>query len=263
MSPDQDADRRPRIVITVAVAERSNDPDRARRKNELYAEAIERHGAEAIPLDVRASSDERLEALAAMDGLLLSGGVDIHPARYGAASAGAKEISRERDALEAEAWDAALARSLPILGLCRGLQAINVFSGGSLLQHVDGHAGPGWGEGPTRLHDIRLDADTRLATILAPLTRVTVNSFHHQAVRASDLAAGLRPSAWADSVAGPIIEGIESADDRFIVGVQCHPERTDSTPAVFEGLFAAFVAAASPGGAEDGGSNPAVVASSI
>jgi putative glutamine amidotransferase len=175
---------------------------------------------------------------------LLSGGVDIHPARYGQATSGAKEISRQRDELEAAAWDMATDRRRPVLGLCRGLQAINVFSGGSLLQHVDGHAGPGWGEGAAHRHPVRLEAGTRLAAVLAPADTIEVNSFHHQAVRAEDLAPGLVASAWAESVAGPLVEGLEATDGRFVVGVQCHPERTESTPAAFELLFAAFVEAA-------------------
>jgi putative glutamine amidotransferase len=71
-----------------------------------------------------------------------------------------------------------------------------------------------------------------------------VNSYHHQAVRASDLALGLVASAWASSPAGDLVEGLEAADGRFVFGVQCHPERTESTPPAFERLFGVFVDAA-------------------
>ena len=74
-------------------------------------------------------------------------------------------------------------------------------------------------------------------------TELEVNSYHHQGIRPEDLAPGLTPSAWADSSAGPLVEGLEAADGHFVVGVQCHPERTESTPEAFERLFAAFVAA--------------------
>ena len=182
-----------------------------------------------------------------MEGLLLSGGADIDPRRYGQPSAASEDIDRGRDALEAAAWDTALARRLPILGICRGLQAINVFSGGSLLQHVDGHAGAGWGSGPPATHPLRVVPATRLAELLDvddPAATLEVNAYHHQGIRSSDLAPGLRAAAWADSSAGPLVEGLESETDQFIVGVQCHPERTESTPAAFERLFAAFVAEA-------------------
>ena len=70
---------------------------------------------------------------------------------------------------------------------------------------------------------------------------LVVNSYHHQGIRPRDLAPGLVASAWADSSAGPLIEGLEATDGRFIIGVQCHPERTESTPDEFEQLFATFV----------------------
>lgn len=236
-------DQRPRIVVTVAVAADQAEPDIAARKNALYADAVARHGAIPVVLDARATPGQRSAAFAAMDGLLLSGGADLDPGRYGQPADGAVAIEHDRDGLEHEAWTAAGSRGLPVLGLCRGLQAINVFSGGALVQHVDGHAGAGWGHGPAATHPIRIGAESRLAGWLGGASELVVNSYHHQAIRASDLAPGLVASAWADSSAGALVEGLEAADGRFVVGVQCHPERTESTPEVFERLFAAFVAA--------------------
>jgi putative glutamine amidotransferase len=129
------------------------------------------------------------------------------------------------------------------LGLCRGLQAINVFSGGTLLQHVDGHAGAAWGHGPAATHPLRVAPASRLAGWVGADAPLEVNSYHHQGIRPTGLGRGLVASAWAESSAGDLVEGVEAADGRFIVGVQCHPERTDSTPEAFERLFAAFVAA--------------------
>ena len=237
------AGSRPRIVVTLAVAAAQTAPELAARKNVLYTEAVVRHGAEAIALDADASPDARRAAFEAMDGLLLSGGADLHPARYGQPVRGSKDIEPDRDALEAAAWSVAIARSVPVLGLCRGLQAINVFSGGTLLQHVPGHDGHAWGRGPATTHPIRLVPGSRLARIVTDDGPLEVNSYHHQGIRPADLAPGLAASAWADSEAGPLIEGIEATDGRFIVGTQCHPEREESTPAAFERLFAAFVAA--------------------
>ena len=233
----------PPIVVTVAVAARQSDPALAERKNRLYADAVARHGATPLVLDASAGPGARHAAFDAMRGLLISGGADIDPARYGQALGGAVDIEPDRDALEADAWAAATARGVPILGLCRGLQAINVFAGGSLLQHVDGHVGAAYGRGPAATHPLRVEPSSRLAGWLGGAIGLEVNSYHHQGIRPDDLASGLVPTAWADSSVGPLVEGLEAADGRFIVGVQCHPERTESTPDAFELVFAAFVAA--------------------
>jgi len=238
----------PRIVVTVTDVSRQAVPELGRRRNELYTAAIARHGAEPIVLDAASTAGERADAWDAMDGLLLSGGTDIDPARYGRPDHGSTSIEPDRDELEAEAWAAAAERALPVLGVCRGLQAINVFSGGTLIQHVDGHAGPGLGTGPANTHPLRIEPGTRLARILFPTNIrggvVEVNTYHHQAIGSDDLAPSLVPNARASSPAGELIEGFETRDGRFVIGVQCHPERTDSTPAAFERLFAVFVDAA-------------------
>jgi len=243
--PSADA---PRIVVTVAHAARQTDPEIAVRKNALFAAGVTRHGGEAIVLDATSHEASRADAFATMKGLLLSGGADLDPERYGQPSRGSTTMEPDRDALEHEAWSIAQARGLPVLGICRGFQAINAFSGGTLLQHVDGHQGPRWGAGPALIHPLRVAPGTRLARILFPTNAgggvLRVNSYHHQAVRPSDLAPGLVANAWASSPAGDLIEGLEAADGRFVVGVQCHPERTESTPAAFERLFRVFVDAA-------------------
>lgn len=234
--------------MTVAVAVRQEEPDVAERKNALYAAAVVRQGGQPVVLDATSTREEREGAFATMDGLLLSGGADLDPLRYGRPPQGATAVEPDRDALEGEAWAASQARGVPVLGICRGFQAINVLSGGTLLQHVDGHAGPSWGTGPAKTHPLRLAPGTRLARILFPTNSrggvVPVNTYHHQAVRAADLAPGLVANAWASSPVGDLVEGLEAADGRFIVAVQCHPERTESTPAAFERLFAVFVDAA-------------------
>ena len=234
---------RPRIVVTVTVPARHPDPDLSMRKNRLYAEAVERHGGAPIVVDGSSSADERAAAFAAMDGLLLSGGADIDPARYGAPNLGSLAIEPERDELEAAAWAAAEARGVPVLGICRGFQAINVFAGGTLLQHVAGHEGPGWSKGPAVMHPMRLDRDARLGSLVAPdgAADVTVNTYHHQAVRPADLAPGLVATGWAASAEGDLVEALELPGSRFVVGVQCHPERTESTPSGFDALWLAFM----------------------
>lgn len=232
----------------MAVTADKSDPDISTRKNELYAACVARQGADPIVLDERAIATERAAAFAVMDGLLLTGGADVDPSRFGRPAQGAIEIEPGRDALEAEAWDAAQGRGLPVLGICRGFQAINVFSGGTLLQHVDGHSGASWGHGPAATHPLRVAPGTRLARILFPTNArggvLEVNTYHHQGVRAADLAPGLVASAWASSPSGDLVEGLEAADSRFVIALQAHPERTESMPPAFERLFAVFVDAA-------------------
>jgi putative glutamine amidotransferase len=233
----------PLIVLTIADVRRSSDPELAARKNARYAEAVVRHGGQPLLLDGTASDAERSAAFATMDGLLLTGGTDIDPARYGRPNTGSVDVEPDRDALEAEAWAAAAARELPVLGICRGFQAINVFAGGALIQDVPGHAGPSWSTGPARMHQIRIEPDTVLARALADGV-ASVNTYHHQGVTAADLAPGLRATAWAAGPAGDIVEALELPGHRFVVGVQCHPERTEFSPPAFERLWSAFVDAA-------------------
>ena len=235
---------RPRIVVTLAVAARQVEPDIAARKNQLYLDGIARHGGEPIALDATADGPTREAALGSMDGLLMSGGADLDPERYGQPNRGSEEIEPDRDELEARAWAVAGERRVPVVGICRGFQAINVFSGGGLLQDVAGHRGPGWGHGPAKTHAMRLVPGSRLARILSPAKVVgatEVNTYHHQGVRATDLAPGLVANAWAASPAGDLVEGFEAGDGRFLFGIQCHPERQESTPAEFERLWAVFV----------------------
>lgn len=233
----------PLIVLTVADIRRYYDPELAARKNALYAEAVVRHGGRPLLLDGTATDDERSAAFAAMDGLLLTGGTDIDPARYGRPNTGSVDVEPDRDVLEADAWAAAETRALPVLGICRGFQAINVFAGGTLVQDLQGHSGPGWSTGPARMHPIRIEPDGILARALADGAE-SVNTYHHQGVTAADLASGLRATAWAASPVGDIVEALELPGDRFVVGVQCHPERTEFSPPAFERLWSAFVEAA-------------------
>lgn len=240
MSTDHAA-RAPRIVITAAAPAAQDDPEMQVRRNALYVEGVRRAGGEPVVLDCTMDVGARESALASMDGLLLSGGGDIDPARYATSDAGSTEIERDRDALEAQAFAMAEARGVPVFGICRGLQVMNVFAGGTLLQHVDDHSGPGLGKGPARTHPLRIEPGTRLAAAVGDVDHAPVNTFHHQAVRAEDLAPGLVASAWAPSPAGPIVEAVEAPGERFVVGVQFHPERLDSTPPPFEGLWRAFI----------------------
>jgi len=236
---------RPRIVLTVADPTRAADADLARMKNGRYVEALERAGAIPVPLDEGASVEIRRAAFSAMDGLLLTGGADLDPARYGEPLDGSRGIEAGRDALEAEAYRAATDAAVPVLGVCRGMQMLNVLSGGSLVQHLEGHAGLPYPSPEVARHPLGLVPGTRFAMIVGEADGMEVNSYHHQAVTPDRMAPGLRIAATAPHPGvGPLVEALESGDpDRWVIGVQCHPERTESSPVVMERLWSAFVAA--------------------
>jgi putative glutamine amidotransferase len=187
-------------------------------------------------------------SLAGLDGLVLTGGSDVSPARYGQPLNGSEGIDVERDQLEIDLLAEALAVDLPVLAICRGVQVLNVAHGGSLIQHLatsDVHQKrcPGCepGRHPTA-HGVEIAAGSRLARIIGPGTN-EVNSRHHQA--ADRVGAGLVVAAVA---ADGVIEGLERSDRTFVVGVQWHPEDrvlvSESDRKLFE-AFAEAVARAS------------------
>lgn len=254
----------PLIVLVVADAARSKNPALTGRKIGLYQDGIRRHGGNPALVSAATPASERDRLLGQMSGLVLTGGPDIDPTLYHEAVDGAVDLDPARDALDQTAWREAERRSVPVFGICRGLQAINVFSGGSLVQDVPGHAGTPYGDGPAHTHDMEIDPNSRLARALAQGSpeglaatdedddsiELVVNTYHHQAVDHGRLAPGLRAVGWASSSAGRLVEALESRDGRWIVAVQSHPERTDSTPDEFEGVWDAFVRAARRASAE-------------
>src|SRR5215472_12479930 len=173
-----------------------------------------------------------------LDGLVLSGGGDIQPARYGANPHPASErFSAERDSAELDLCRRAIAMGLPMLGICRGLQVINVALGGTLHQHLpavvghDGHSPEQQGYGS---HKVSVAAGSQLAGILGR-TEAAVPTHHHQAV--DRLGDGLIPTAWTDDGTVEAAEMTEPAS--FMIAVQWHPEAGDDLS-----LFTALAAAA-------------------
>ena len=235
----------PLILITVADHDDPSDAAPIHLINARYADGVRRAGGIPILMSANANEEQRVTAFATMDGLLLSGGADIDPARYNEPVDGAIGIEPARDALEWAALDAADRRGLPVFGICRGLQFLNVHRGGSLLQHVEGQVGAAYPATPALSHPLDVQGGTKLAQILGDRTTpLAVNSYHHQAVSPERLAPTLRASAFTDSPRGTLVEGLEEAGERFVLGVQCHPERTESSPADLERVWAAFVEAA-------------------
>ena len=149
------------------------------------------------------------------DGLLLPGGGDVHPRRYGAPLLCCRDVDEERDELELRLIDRYAAAGRPILGICRGAQVLNVAFGGTLCQHVEGHSATALGD---VLHPVRTAAGSFLADLYGSF--FTVNSAHHQAV--DRLGSGLRAVQWC----GAVVEGI-SHRTAPIWGVQWHPERLE------------------------------------
>ncbi|HEX6930638.1 MAG TPA: gamma-glutamyl-gamma-aminobutyrate hydrolase family protein [Streptosporangiaceae bacterium] len=179
------------------------------------------------------------ETLASLDGLIISGGPDIEPARYGERAGPRTTIVRPgRDAAEVALLRAAIDGRVPVLGVCRGLQVMNVAFGGTLIQHlpdVVGHEGHSPTPGTMGEHKVTIGVNppSRLAGILGAGT-ILVPTHHHQGI--ARLADGLTATAWADD---GTIEAVEM-DAPFALGVQWHPEAGDDLA-----LFAALVEAAS------------------
>jgi putative glutamine amidotransferase len=182
-------------------------------------------------------------ALDACDGLLLTGGEDIEPSWYGAdPSPLLEQPSRERDLFELALFAVARQRGLPILGICRGIQLINVALGGTLFQDLPSERPGTIDHSPkdvrnARTHRVRLDAGSRAASSL-DATQITVNSVHHQAIR--ELGKGLIASGWTDD---GLIEAAESEPGAsWILAVQWHPEEMHADRNAPEhGLFSALV----------------------
>jgi gamma-glutamyl-gamma-aminobutyrate hydrolase PuuD len=166
------------------------------------------------------------QAVDRLDAVLLSGGPDVAPARYGAPAHPCTDRAREeRDAAELAVLDRAMAAGLPVLGICRGAQLLNVARGGTLHQHlpeVVGHRGHNPTPGVFTDVDVRLDPAGRVGAAVGP--RLRVRCHHHQAV--DRLAPGLVATAWAEDGTVEALEAVTSDDGTrpFVVGVQWHPE---------------------------------------
>jgi putative glutamine amidotransferase len=201
-----------------------------------YLKAIEAAGGMPVVLPPLGDAAALLERL---DAICLSGGPDLDPEAYGAPDRHAElgPTEPDLDAFELALARAADERDIPVLGVCRGAQALNVARGGTLHQHVPAHRQTGPATAPT--HTVRVERGTRLAQVVGSRP-LPVNSFHHQAVDA--LGRGLRAVAWA---ADGTIEAIEGPGPRFLLGVQWHAEGLVARPrhrALFEALVAAAAA---------------------
>jgi len=218
------------------------------RKMEDYLESVRRAGGEPVEVVVGGEAPEQI--LARVDGLMLTGGGDVSPAKYGEPPhPSIEEAEPGRDDFELGLVALARTRGLPILAICRGVQVLNVACGGTLVQDIPSQV-PGALEHKLEVpphqafelaHEIWIDKDTVLSRLmrerLSDADSCDVNSRHHQAVR--ELAPGFIASATAPD---GVIEAIEDPAAVFCVGVQWHPEnffRTGEFRPLFEGLLEA------------------------
>jgi putative glutamine amidotransferase len=211
--------------------------------NAAYVRAVAQGGGVPLILSQLMGDSNAARALDGCEGLVLTGGEDIDPSHYGAeASAALGSVDAERDRFELALFAAARSAGLPILGICRGIQLINVALGGTLYQDL-----PSERPGPVdhnpdaarnaRTHHVCLAPGSRAAHALG-VDRLVPNSFHHQAIR--DLTPVLVASGWSDD---GVIEAVESrADDGWLLAVQWHPEEMHADLLAPErGLFKALV----------------------
>jgi putative glutamine amidotransferase len=231
----------PRIAVSGVVRTWEGAPRTG--ANAAYLSSVLGAGGVPLLLSPLIGAALAARALDSADGLLLTGGEDMDPAWYGAErSPLCHPPSRERDLFELALFAAARQRGLPILGVCRGIQVVNVAMGGTLYQDLPSERpGPVDHNPPAartdRSHAVRLLAGSRAAGAMGR-DRVTVNSFHHQAVR--DLAPGLVASGWTED---GLIEAVETAEgEPWLLAVQWHPEEMHAEARAPEhGLFSALV----------------------
>lgn len=206
-----------------------------------YAQAVV--AAEGVPVILTPGSDVD-ELIERLDGIVLSGGPDIDPVRYGKdRHPDVGPVEPEIDAFELALCRAALTRGTPLLGICRGMQLLNVAAGGTLHQHIPDLVGPrvlhrGSPAGHPAAHDVTVTEQSALAALIGPGV-LHVNSFHHQAI--DHLGGDLRAVAHASD---GIIEAVEGIAAELVLGVQWHIESLTADPR-HAAILNAFIGAAS------------------
>ncbi|KPJ51276.1 hypothetical protein AMJ40_00260 [candidate division TA06 bacterium DG_26] len=208
-----------------------------------YVKAVGAGGGIPFLVPPIESETKVAEVIRCLDGILLSGGKDLDPKYYGEEPSGVWRIDPEKDVLELALTKAALERDMPILGICRGCQVLNVVGGGTLSQNLSAKDGKikHWQTAPDDYpsHGLEVKRRTKLFGIVGK-ERIRVNSFHHQAIK--DVARGYKISAVAPD---GTIEGIESVSKRWVIGVQFHAEYLWEKHPEFKALFVEFVRQAS------------------
>ncbi|MFL5467874.1 MAG: gamma-glutamyl-gamma-aminobutyrate hydrolase family protein [Gemmatimonadaceae bacterium] len=236
--------RKPAPACTVAVTagiRPDGDTNRV-RLTAAYVTALENAGLVPLIVPPLTSADAASAVLDSVAGLVLTGGEDVDPARYGEQRhEKVRSVNAARDATEAALIQEARARGTPVLAICRGIQMLNVALGGTLVQDIPSQCNTDIvhdEEGPrdSRSHEVSIEPGSLIAKAVGT-EHLTVNSFHHQSVKR--VADGMRVTARSPD---GIIEGLESTeDDWWVMAVQWHPEEmNESTEPWDRGLFKAF-----------------------
>lgn len=212
---------------------------------EHYVKAVEQAGGLPLLIPIGLSEGRLALLFNTLDGILLSGGGDVHPERYGALSSPMLiDIDEQRDQTELSLAEWSVEKGKPLLAICRGLQVLNVTLGGTLVQDIPSQlpkaivhklADP---DGENLRHEVLIREGTRLRSLIGQ-PKIETNSFHHQAI--------LEPAdrlTIAATTEDDIIEAVEISDHPFVLGVQWHPESLPAAPesqAIFKALIHAAV----------------------
>jgi len=237
---------RPRVGVPYRTRNEEVTGASARLKN--YLEAARQAGAEPVPVSLLLSPTELLQLAQTLDGLLLTGSpADVDPARFGAARRPeCANPDHDRERTDFALLEHAFAEHKPVLAICFGIQSLNVFLGGTLVQDIPSeihteirHEWHREKRDPEPFHAARIEPGSQLAQ-LAGSREALVNSSHHQSVK--EPGRGLRIAARAQD---GVIEAVEwTGDSNWVSGVQWHPERMAATDALAQSLFRSLVSAA-------------------
>ena len=234
---------RPRVAIPVP---HSGDPEYAGRALPQYERAVELAGGQPVAIPLGGNIADIKTLIAGCDAVLLPGSrADVDPAKYRAVrDPKTADADVHRDDVDELLLQEAYAQRKPVLGICYGLQILNVHRAGSLVQHIESPVNHEAGRKVAVAHDVVVDAGSLLHGIVqesgASKARVPVNSSHHQSADA--IGEGLRVSARCPE--DGIIEAIEGTDpDHFVLAVQWHPERSVNEDAASREIFRALVRA--------------------
>lgn len=213
--------------------------------NTNYVDAVLDAGGIPVIIPIIRDEEDAERYLDTIDGIIFSGGIDISPLNYHENPL--KEINRMssiRDNYEIMLFKKSYERKIPILGICRGCQLMNVSLGGKLYQDINSQVANSLGHSPRSMagdeffHSIKIEKDSNFYNIFGK-EEIFVNSFHHQAIK--ELGKNLKAVSHADD---GIIEAIEATDQRFMIGVQFHPEALQKKHKEFLGIFKALIEAA-------------------
>lgn len=213
----------------------SSGPKNARR----YVSVMESAGSDVRVLTPDTHSAVPTDTLMdGVGGLLLSGGPDVDPALYGEEPDPNANLAllRPLDDLELRILEYALDRDMPVLAICRGMQLLNVAFGGKLIQDLPDHkAANSNGHSESAYHQVYIAPGAKTAAVIGMAGIFKVNSRHHQGLKEAQRAPSLMTTAY--EVEDGLIEGLESPEHSWVIGLQCHPERQDEVPKLFGNLF--------------------------